>query len=160
MRAFLFLLLIVGLPILAGGAGEAKKTDLAAAEKTLLELTNKERAKEGLKPLRWNAMLGTVARGHAQNMAKQKKEVHDLDGKTPYDRIRAAGYSYHRAGENVGSMTPEYTLEDLIKAWMGSKGHRANILQAEFEEVGMGAAVNDEGRIYLAQVFARPKKAR
>src|SRR6266853_853935 len=72
-------------------AGEDKKLDLPDAEKKLLDLTNKERDKESLKTLRWNPVLAKVARAHAENMAKQKKEVHILDGKSPYDRIKAAG---------------------------------------------------------------------
>jgi uncharacterized protein YkwD len=143
---------------LTGPAGDVKKDDLADAEKKLLELTNVERAKEDLKPLGWSPLLAKVARGHAANMAKQKKEVHILDGKTPYDRIRAAGYVYYRAGENVGSMTPDFTPADLIKAWMGSKGHRENIMQGDYQELGVGAALDEEGRIYFAQVFGKPKK--
>ncbi|MFO0965399.1 MAG: CAP domain-containing protein [Gemmataceae bacterium] len=134
------------------------KIDIAAAEKKVLELTNAERAKEGLKALTWNPVLAKVARAHAQNMAKQQKEVHILDGKNPYDRIKAAGYDYRRAGENVGSMTPDFELPDLMKAWMDSKGHRANILQGEYEEAGIGAAVGENGRIYFAQEFGKPKK--
>ena len=144
-------------PVFSGGAGE-KKEDLPDMEKVLLDLTNAERKKEGLKPVRWNPVLAKVARAHAENMAQQKKEVHVLDGKSPSDRVKAAGYRYSRTGENVGSMTPGFELEDLMKAWMESKGHRKNILQEDFEEAGMGAARNEDGRLYFAQIFATPPK--
>lgn len=143
---------------LTGEAGGKKEDERDQIEMKLLELTNAERKKEGLKPLRWNKVLGMVARGHAENMAKQQKEEHTLDGKTAFDRIRAAGYKYHRAGENVGSMTRGFELEDLMKAWMESKGHRANILQKDFEEAGMGVMRNPDGRLYIAQVFGSPPR--
>jgi uncharacterized protein YkwD len=55
-------------------------------------------------------------------------------------------------------MTPGFELEDLIKAWMGSPGHRKNILQKDFEEAGIGMARNEDGRLYIAQVFACPPR--
>ena len=49
-------------------------------------------------------------------------------------------------------------LENIMKAWMESKGHRANILEAEYTEIGVGVARDKSGQMYLTQVFARPRK--
>jgi len=152
----LFLLTFATLAF-AGPKGE-KKDDLATLEKTLLDLTNAERKKESLKPLRWNVVLAKVARAHSDNMRKQKKELHELDGKKSSDRVKAAGYKYYRTGENVGSMPLGFKLADIMKAWMGSPGHRKNIVQDDFQEAGMGIVRDGEGRLYITQLFGCPPK--
>src|SRR5262245_41982916 len=149
----MFLWMTLSLP-----AGEGKKDDIAAIEKQLVDLVNAERKKESLMPLRFSPELAKVARAHAENMAKQKKEEHKLDGKDYPDRLDAAGYMYLGAGENLGAIMKGLTLPDLMKAWMVSKAHRINILEAKFEETGTGAARDAAGKLYLAQVFALPGK--
>src|SRR5947207_3103827 len=69
------------------------KLELTAAEKTILDLTNKARADEKLPPLVPNLKLSQAARQHSTNMAKQEKMEHELDGKKPVDRVKAVGYA-------------------------------------------------------------------
>jgi len=71
---------------------KAETVKLSADEKKLLDLTNAEREKEDLPPLKANAILMKLARAHSENMAKQQKLDHDLDCKTPFDRLREAEY--------------------------------------------------------------------
>src|SRR5262245_30667066 len=72
-------------------AGEPAEVKMSAQEKKLLELTNAERKKKDLPPLQPNALLAKIARAHSANMAQQQKMDHFLDGKSPADRVAAAG---------------------------------------------------------------------
>src|SRR5262249_2860660 len=114
----------LGLAALAIGQ-EGAGLKLSEEEQTLLDLTNAERKKENLPALRPSPLLFQVARGHSANMAKQGKMDHKLDGKTPYDRIKGAGYKYSLAGENIA--VGEVPIERVMKSWMDSKVHRDNI---------------------------------
>jgi uncharacterized protein YkwD len=136
---------------------EPAKLTLSEDEKTLLELTNKERAKEKMPPLEPNPLLFKMAREHSANMAKKGEMNHVLDGKTPPDRAKAAGYDYLNIAENIAAAenTP---LPDVMKGWMDSKIHRDNILSKEVTEIGLGIARTEKGEYFYTQVFGRPKK--
>jgi uncharacterized protein YkwD len=147
--------------VLASGSWPAihvqgKKFKLTDDERTVFELVNAERSKEGLPALKPDAQLFEAARSHAANMAKQTKLEHKLDGKTTFDRIRATGYKYTVASENLarGDVTPT----EIVQAWMKSKSHRDNILEAEFTESGIGLARDGMGETYYTQIFANPAK--
>jgi uncharacterized protein YkwD len=124
-------------------------------EQLLIDLTNKERDKEGLPPLKPNEKLFKAARDHAANMAKQNLMKHELDGKTPLDRVKAVGYVPSYSGENIAAGFPP---AEAIKKWMGSEGHRANILSKDLTEIGVGIGKNLEGKPFYAQVFGSPAK--
>ena len=74
------------------------------------------------------------------------------DGKTPFDRMKAAGISYVAAGENIaaGQSSPQSVME----SWLNSPGHRKNILNPNFEYIGIGIARGGSYGIYWAQEFA------
>ncbi|MDY6806188.1 MAG: CAP domain-containing protein [Cyanobacteriota bacterium] len=127
----------------------------------VVELTNKERAKYGLKPVKLNLVLNQVALRHSQDMAMQDFFDHiGLDGSEPWDRMSRGGYQYSVAAENIaaGFLTPE----TVVKAWMDSPGHRANILAPDVEEIGIGYYFlgSDRGKVnykhYWTQVFGTP----
>jgi uncharacterized protein YkwD len=135
------------------------KVELTRDEQTLVDLINKERMKEKLPPLQPNPILCKAARAHSANMAKQGKMEHILDGKTPGQRVLAAGYDYGKVAENIAmSDVPNPPLPAIVKDWMESKSHRANILGDKVTETGLGIATNDKGEAYFTQVFARPRK--
>src|SRR5262245_60393551 len=134
----------------------AEKVELSAAEKTVLDLTNEERAKEKLPPLKPNPILIRVARAHSRNMAKQEKMEHELDGKKPHERTKEAGYKGGFIGENIAA-GEEFPPKEVVKVWMGSKGHRENILNSTYTEIGIGIARNDKGEVYYTQVFGKPR---
>ena len=105
--------------------------------------------------------LQLTAEGHSQDMAINDYFSHNTpDGTTPWDRIRAQGYFYSMAGENIaaGYASPE----SVVQAWMNSDGHRANILNCGFKDIGVGYYYleNDTGEVnyrhYWTQVFASP----
>jgi uncharacterized protein YkwD len=131
--------------------------EISKAEKELIELTNKERAREKLPALEPNALLFKSARGHSADMAKKGELEHKLDGKNVADRADAVGYKFEDIGENI-AVTDNETAAAIVKLWMGSEGHRANILNKDFVDIGIGIVKNDKGDTYYTQVFGAPKK--
>jgi uncharacterized protein YkwD len=148
------------------GAGEPKKQDevkLGDDEKALVELVNKDRVKAKLGAVKVNPVLCRVARLHSENMAKQEKMNHVLDGKRVTQRVPAAGYDYGFVAENLAlaegdADTPAPPPADIHKQWMDSKGHRANILDRRPTEVGISMVKSKKGNWYYTQVFARPRR--
>lgn len=105
-------------------------------EQQMLVLVNEERAKAGLDPLTFDEQLTDVARQHSLDMFARGYFAHDTpEGRTPFDRIDAAGITYGTAGENL-ALAP--TLSLAHRGLMNSPGHRANILRPEFGRVGIG----------------------
>lgn len=115
---------------------------LTADEKQMLDLVNKERTSRGLAALKVNATLTEVARAHSRDMINRSYFSHNNpDGKTPFDRMKAAGVTYRTAGENIAGAPSTQTAHTNL---MNSSGHRANILNSNFTEVGIG--IIDGGR--------------
>jgi uncharacterized protein YkwD len=129
---------------------------LSKEEQEIIDLTNKERAKEKLPPLKANEKLFQAGRSHAANMAKHDKMEHVLDGKNPIDRVAATTYPYLYVGENV-AWAFKKTPAEVMDQWMKSEPHRKNILDKRFTEIGIGIAPNDKGILYYTQVFGTPK---
>lgn len=146
--------LVISLLVVGQIAGQQ---DATQPELDILKFTNIEREKVNLPALKLSSGLSKVARAHSGNMAKQDKLVHDLDGKSAFDRIKESGYVYQRAGENVGLIPQQFPIEKLIEAWMNSPGHKANILLPDYTELGVGIARNENGMLYCTQVFAKPR---
>ena len=130
----------------------------------VLELTNIERSKLSLSPLTLNTQLLNAAATHTQNMAQQDFFSHTgKDGSSMGSRITATGYKFSSAAENIaaGSSTPEA----VVSSWMNSSGHRANILNPNLKEIGIGYyfLANDTGSVnfnhYWTQVFASSSPA-
>ncbi len=129
---------------------------LSADERELLALVNQERAAAGVPTLRAHPKLMRAARAHSANMARQGQLNHTLDGKGPGERIAELGYASSGWGENVaaGQRTPA----EAMASWMGSPGHRGNILNPSFTEVGLGVARDTNGGAYWTQVFGTPRE--
>lgn len=112
-------------------------------EARMLELVNQERVKRGLKPLKADPELTTVARAHSRDMFAKGYFSHvDLEGKSPADRIREAHVRFLTAGENLAYA---HTLSIAHTGLMNSPGHRANILHKDYGRVGIGIL---DGGIY------------
>ncbi|MFG3408286.1 sigma-70 family RNA polymerase sigma factor [Streptomyces sp. NPDC048142] len=115
------------------------------------ELVNAERAKEGCGPVTVNDQLNTAAQRHSADMEAMDYFSHtSLDGRNPGDRITAAGYRWSTYGENIakGQRTPA----DVMRSWMDSPEHRANILNCSFKEIGVGKQDSGGGPVWT-QVF-------
>ncbi len=136
---------------LANGAGSCGAVDALPSSSTLGEssqgilcLLNAERGARGLSSLRMNSRLSRAARGHSQDMVRNVYFAHDAkSGRSMLDRVKAAGYVRPRSsftvGENIGWGSGALASpRALVRAWMNSPPHRANILQGRFRELGVG----------------------
>lgn len=106
---------------------------------SILKLVNSERSKAGCSPLKLNAKLTKAAQDHSKDMAAHRNMSHTgSDGSDPGQRITRAGYNWSAYGENVayGYSSPA----SVMKAWMDSPGHKRNILDCSFKELGVGLA--------------------
>lgn len=124
----------------------------AGFEYQLFDLVNSIRVRNGLGALKWNAPLATVARNHSIDMAKNNFFDHtNLKGESPFDRMRKGGLNYRSAGENIamGQMSSIFAHEGL----MNSKGHRDNILQAGYMELGTGVSFQGKNVPFYTQNF-------
>ncbi len=127
----------------------------------VLRLTNVFRQQNGLQPLTLNSKLATAAQAHSQNMGNLDFFSHTgADGSSSSQRISAAGYAWSAAGENIGV---GYTTPDaVVQGWINSPGHRANMLNANYRDIGIGYfyLANDTGNVnwqsYWTQKFAKP----
>jgi uncharacterized protein YkwD len=107
--------------------------------------TNGERATQGLAALTAEACVDRYAEAQAARMAAESRMYHqDLGPILTECRLSSVG-------ENVAYGYPDGKA--VTAGWMGSAGHRANILNSSYRLIGVGAAQNAEGRWYVAQVF-------
>ncbi|MFE1791782.1 CAP domain-containing protein, partial [Streptomyces sp. NPDC059525] len=109
------------------------------AQAKVLALVNQERAAAGCPAVTVNAELTKAAQDHSADMAAHATMSHTgSDGSDPGQRITRAGYQWQTYGENVayGYSTPEQVME----GWMNSPGHRRNILDCSYREIGIGLA--------------------
>lgn len=114
-----------------------------SAENLAVKLTNAQRAEHGCAALRVDVRLRTAAREHSKDMHARHYFEHDSpDGTTPWDRIKAAGYSAPGA-ENIAMGYA--TARAVIDGWMNSPGHRANILNCSLKAVGIGIEYGQAG---------------
>jgi uncharacterized protein YkwD len=123
---------------------------ISSAEKRIFEELNHERASQGLSALQWDDHAARAARSHAQLLAENGKLSHQFTGENSLpERLSVTGARFTVSAENVAST--EF-IEDVHPALMGSSGHRANILSASYNAIGIGV-VEERGRIYVTQDF-------
>jgi uncharacterized protein YkwD len=135
-------------------SGTAASSSVAA---DVIRLTNIERAHHRRAALSANPRLMRAAQLQADQMAQASQMAHVLpDARYPRteDRIAAADYRWRAVGENVAFGQANATK--VLDSWMHSHGHRTNILNSTFTEMGAGYAVDGSGRPYYVQVFGRP----
>ena len=120
-------------PAAAAGPGT-----ISAEGAAVVERTNAERAAAGCGPLVVDERLTAAAQLHSEDMLAQGYFDHtSLDGRSPWDRAKAQGYA-NPGAENIAK--GQATAEDVVRAWMDSPGHRANILNCDLREIGVGHA--------------------
>ncbi|PLR69467.1 CAP domain-containing protein [Bacillus sp. UMB0893] len=133
---------------------EAAKKEQAPAsvsefEKKVVELTNAERQKQGLKPLQIDETLSKTAKAKSEDMKSKNYFSHNSPTYgSPFDMMKKFGVQYSTAGENIakGQASPEA----VVQAWMNSEGHRKNIMNSSFTHIGVGHVA--EGN-YWTQMF-------
>lgn len=127
----------------------ATDSSVRAYEKEVVRLVNVERAKYGIAPLTEDWELGRVARYKSQDMRDSGYCSHNSPTYgSPFTMIRNFGLSYRTAAENIakGQGTPA----EVVKAWINSSGHRANILNKSFTKIGVGYVKSGN---YWTQMF-------
>lgn len=128
--------------------------DIKSLENQVIKLVNTQRANKGLAPLTANWQLSRVARYKSQDMRDKGYFSHySPTYGSPFDMMKNFGLSFYAAGENIamGQTTPA----QVMGSWMNSAGHRANILNPNYNEIGVGLAKGGNGRFYWTQEFIR-----
>lgn len=153
--------------LLASAYAAPSKTQAPMLALQALQLINEVRARGArcgersfapAPPVRLSDALGSVALGHASDMAVNGYFEHeDLTGHSPADRVRAAGYREKLVGENI-AYGPTST-EEVVKGWLDSPGHCENIMDPRFAEMGIGFAAGQASKrgLYWVQLFADPR---
>ena len=127
---------------------------LSGLRTQLFELTNATRVKFGLSPLGFSEATSETAVKHSQDMAEHRYFDHiGLDGSTPFDRMQEDGISFTAAGENLafGQASSIYAHQGL----MNSEGHRATILNDEYQFLGIGIAIDTSEQPYYTTLYHR-----
>ena len=154
--------------------------DIAQLENKIHALINKERAKRGLPALLKDERLHKLARKYSQDMVRRNFFSHnDPDGRCFYDRYKAEGFacsirrgnttcmgaeniaqailyssSFYKDGKTYFNWNTEDKIaESVVRLWMSSKGHKANILTPYFKQQGIGIAFADDGKAYITEDF-------
>ena len=156
--------------------------DKAELERQVHQLTNQYRIQNGLGSLSWDDELSNVARSHSQDMASRNYFSHQTpEGIDPTGRATSQGYKcekiignliYTGIGENIlqnnlydtawytGDIPTSYewnTQDEIVQTtvdgWMGSPGHRENILTKTFDSEGIGVEISSDDKVYITQNF-------
>jgi len=133
-----------------------KLSEATEIERHAFEATNTARLQSGLVPLAWDPELCRMARTHSENMVRLGYFAHETpDGLHLRDRAHAVGIArFHVLGENIAY---NQGFDDpgafAVERWLRSPGHRANILNAEFQQSAIGVFVAPDGTVYLTQEF-------
>lgn len=124
----------------------------------VFDQTNKQRIDLGLEPLKYNSLLSQSAAKKAEDMFANNYWAHNSPkGNTPWDFFKLVGYQYSLAGENLAR--DFYDTESLMKAWMNSPTHKANIINSKYQEIGVGVVNGTLGGIkttLVVQHFGTP----
>ena len=158
----------------------APDIDIRQLENKIHNLVNNERAKKGLPSLLQDKHLSKVARKYSQDMVGRNFFSHnDPDGRSFYDRYKTEGFeccirignttcmgaeniaqtylyssSFYKDGKTLHTWSTEDKIaESVVKLWMSSKGHKANILTPYFKRQGIGVVFSDNGMAYVTENF-------
>jgi uncharacterized protein YkwD len=156
MTTFLKTLLVAALTIGAvfSWTSAVAQPRTEAAEQQLFQAINRERAANGLPPLKWDEALANAARQHAEAMAAQKSISHGFAGELSLpSRATRAGAHFSWLSENVAAGP---NAENISEQWMGSPNHRANLLDADMDTIGAGAAERN-GVVFAVADFCKAK---
>jgi uncharacterized protein YkwD len=129
--------------------------EISGVQQEVVRSVNGHRANMGLRPVTVDARLNAAAQAHSDHMARARTMTHvGAGGTNAGQRISDAGYRWQTWAENVaaGHRTPT----QVMAAWMNSPGHRANILNGRFTQIGIAATKAPNGPTYWTMVLAAP----
>jgi len=143
---------------------DEKKPDLEAVSRSIIDKTNEFREREGRPRVGVNDRLADSVREFSQYMARTGRYGHAADGHQPADRAASHGYEYCLISENIAyavssdGFTTEELVNDFVKGWKNSPGHRRNMLDPDVTEIGVAVARSEKtGHYFAVQMFGRPK---
>lgn len=152
--------------ILALLASPVLAVDVDHASAQILDGTNSFRADEDRPPVESNDKLAHAARDFAAYMARTGRYGHTADDRTPSERAQAAGYAYCVVAENIayqyrsaGFAGARELAQAFVQGWIDSPEHRANLVDGNLTEIGVGVARDEKGRYFAVQLFGRPRTA-
>lgn len=131
-------------PAAAGAAVERRM------ERVIFDLVNEERRERGLEPLVWDEQLAERAREWSRGMADDGSLEHE----DPQQMLEQAE-ELSGVGENIFRGTGEVPASTVHVRWMRSPGHRTNVLQPEFDRLGVGIVCTEDGEVFATQRFGR-----
>jgi uncharacterized protein YkwD len=137
-----------------------KIKDVASMEKDLFKLVNLARQEHDLAPVIFSTPLSFLARKHSQDMASRDgTEISHFStsGQGYSERLVAEGFFFKKSGENV-AFSETFVAEFIHQELMDSPGHKANILDPDFDEVGIGVFFKEDKGYYVTQDFAKSLK--
>ena len=124
-------------------------TSVTNKEQQVINLVNQIRKEHSLSPLSANWQLARVARYKSQDMADNRYFSHNSPTYgSPFQMMKQFGITYRTAGENIASGF--FTAQAVVNAWMNSEGHRANILNPSYTQIGVGYVASGN---YWTQMF-------
>lgn len=139
--------MISGTLVLVAMLGQTQPLPKESVIDQVVRLTNAEREKAGVRKLDNNSLLETIAEHQAKDMQLMRKLTHaDRQGRDVSQRADFYKYPWMAIGENVAQ--GQRSAKEVVDDWMKSKGHRANILNPDFSEIGVSRVGN-----YWVQVF-------
>ncbi len=139
-----------------GRSGSGSSGGAAGVLGEVVDRTNAERARHGLRALTVDQRLAAAAQAHSADMVRRAFFAHESpDGRQVWDRAVAAGYAYRKVAENIAA--GQRTAEEVVRGWMGSPGHRATILDGDLTQIGVGRADGGSYGVYWTQVFGTPR---
>lgn len=120
----------------------------------VLRLVNAERKKQGLKELVLNHTLNGIATKKAEDMRDNNYFSHQSQRYgSPFEMLQSFGVKYSSAGENIAA--GQKTAQDVMNDWLNSSGHRANILNENYTELGVGYVEGGTYGTYWVQLFVK-----
>jgi uncharacterized YkwD family protein/spore coat assembly protein SafA len=128
--------------------------DVKTLEQKVIDLVNQQRAYNGLQALKANWELCRVARYKSQDMIDKRYFSHQSPTYgSPFRMMESFGIRFSAAGENIayGQRTPQ----EVMNGWMNSPGHRSNILNPTYNQIGVGVAKASNGTFYWTQMFIK-----
>jgi uncharacterized protein YkwD len=129
----------------------------SSSERELIAMTNRSRASAGLRSLKIDSTLTSIARWRSRDMSRRDYFSHSIPGYgSVFDKMSADGYCFHLAGENIGWNTypDDVATSEIHQMFMGSSSHRHNILGGTWEVIGVGAYKGSDGKKLWTVLFA------
>ncbi|WP_342578586.1 CAP domain-containing protein [Psychrobacillus sp. FSL K6-2843] len=130
----------------------SEKAQVSSVIQQVVDLTNAERAKEGLAPLQIDSALTKSAQLKSQDMKDNNYFSHTSPTYgSPFDQMKSLGINYKSAAENIAM--GQRSAEEVVQGWMNSAGHRANIMNGSYTHIGVG--LSDSGYYWTQQFISK-----